>query len=396
MSLSILAVYEGDFYTRHELGFIASLTTKYKVTVLNIEDSTNKIEYNKAIIKSDEMHSVPIVKIPAKYLHNRNIIKEIRTLMNSYDILISSARRALMLSKQLKDNTPLVLRLWSIRANKMIDNLRHGSYKDLLIFIPSLLANAYYINNANATITVDHATFILAKQISKFTLHKPIIKIYPPYGALMANNDSVDEEKLNELLSTIEKFRNNYTLGVTVLRKSGEYLKFEALPHAIFYYLIAKKNPDIPIFILGSTRTEFVWKTKIEMNKIPKNMIFLNDYQIRLPDWIIERIYRSAKIIINYISNRSISNRLIEALYFQKPIITNKMAQILHPELIHGIHIHVVTKEEDYPNEIRKIYKNDDYLAILSKNAGLIYRYKFSPEVNLRLFNYLVRELIYR
>lgn len=270
MSPRILAIYEGDFYTRHELGFVASLATKYEVTVINLENSLNKLQISKLTVKSDDITDVTLIKVPITYLNNQNIINKIKVLIKPYDAIVTSARKALLLSMRLRDSVPLILRLWSIRANKIIDNLKHGSYRDLMIFIPSLLANTYYINKADLTITEEYATYTLAKKISKITTHKPVIMIYPPYGTIIDKTSNhakqkINNDLLNELIALLEKYRNEYALGVTILRKGGEYLKFEALPpHALIYYLIAKRNPpNIPIFILGSSRTDFIQKTGI-------------------------------------------------------------------------------------------------------------------------------------
>ncbi|MGC8543687.1 MAG: hypothetical protein ACP5NQ_07065, partial [Vulcanisaeta sp.] len=166
MNLRILAVYEGDFFARHELGFVASLATSHEVTVLDLESNAERIEIRKILIKSDDAASTTLVKIPASYLRSRNFVNKIKPLIGSYDIIITSARKALLLSRQLSKDEPLILRLWSIRANKVIDNLAHGVYKDIVIFMPSLIANTYYINIADTIITEENATYTLARRIS--------------------------------------------------------------------------------------------------------------------------------------------------------------------------------------------------------------------------------------
>ncbi|ADY01292.1 hypothetical protein VMUT_1087 [Vulcanisaeta moutnovskia 768-28] len=389
-------MYEGDFLARHELGFVASLATSHEVTVLDVESNAERIEIRKILIKSDDVASTTLVKIPANYLRNRNFNNKIKPLIGSYDIIITSARRALLLSRRLSKDEPLVLRLWSIRANKVIDNLAHGVYKDIVIFMPSLIANTYYINIADIIITEENATYTLARRISKITSRKPVVRIYPPYGTIIddLNSRDIHNDSMNSLLDLIERFRDTYILGTTILKKRGEYAKFEALPHAMIYYLTAKKNPGIPFFILGSTKMDFIQRLGIAGDKVPPNMFFLNDYLRYLPDRLIERVYMGARIIINYISNRSISNRLIEALYYGKPIITNRMAQVLHPELKHGIHAHIVHREDYYPNAIKEVYENDQYLNELSKNAKLIYKSMFSSTTNLKIFNRIITYVI--
>lgn len=42
-----------------------------------------------------------------------------------------------------KNDLPVVLRLWSIRAAKLRDNLRFGAYEDILLFIPSVIADIH-------------------------------------------------------------------------------------------------------------------------------------------------------------------------------------------------------------------------------------------------------------
>ena len=97
---------------------------------------------------------------------------------------------------------------------------------------------------SNKVVFLDDYTYRYANKIYHMFKHK-LYKVYPPCGfiAKTKESDSIFLEKLREL--------DEYVLGVTVLSKSGPYLKLEALPHAHVFYQIAKKNPDIAVVVVG-------------------------------------------------------------------------------------------------------------------------------------------------
>ena len=267
---------------------------------------------------------------------------------------------------------PILLRLWSIRAAKLRDNLRFGAYEDILLFTPSILANAAYIALTDFTLTVDHATYAFAKRMYRFLANK-IYKIYPPYGYIIAEKDNPMDEEVRERLKDIQ---NSYILGFTNLSKKGSYLKFEAKPHAIALYKIAKRLGDMPVIVAGSTVED--WKRVFPHIEPPRNLHFIGR---EFSDNILGILYCKAKLVVVPITNRSISNRLLESLFFKRPAITSEVAKLIHPELKHEKHL-FISSWDRIVNDTIRLVKKEDLLKNLVEGAEEAYSKLFSTKVN--------------
>lgn len=169
--MRLLYVGDKDIFSRHELGFIVALTSAGSVKVVDISSSGEKV-----IEIGSDNGSRAISVYPNTMLE---------TLIDSCDAIFVTPRKPLLetLRFLLKKGEKLAvsLRLWSIRAAKLRDNLRFRAYGDILFFIPSILANAVYVAFSNYVLTVDYVTYIFAKRIYKIFASR-IYKLYPPYG----------------------------------------------------------------------------------------------------------------------------------------------------------------------------------------------------------------------
>ncbi|MFP3144935.1 MAG: hypothetical protein RXQ93_07985, partial [Caldisphaera sp.] len=92
----------------------------------------------------------------------------------------------------------------------------------------------------------------------------------------------------------------------------------------------------------------------------------------------------NAKLIVIPITNRSISNRLLEALFYSKPIIASEIAVQLHPELKHGIHIYISNWDEIVEDNL-KLLRDDEMLKRLEEGAKDAYNKYFSTGINAKI-----------
>jgi len=240
--------------------------------------------------------------------------------------------------------------------------------------IPSFLANLVYITLSSKTMFLDDFTYRYAKKLYRL-FKRRFHKIYPPCGfiAMTKDADSIILEKLKDL--------EEYVLGVTVLSKSGPYLKLEALPHAYIFYQVAKKNPEIPVVVVGSTQKEFVLRVlKGRKELLPKNLVVLGK---GFSDSVLKQIYNKARIVVHYNPFSSISNRFIEALCLGKAIIADRNLLKLYPELGRYKAVATVDALYEYPYMVRKLYRRDRKIEELSYNAQTAYNELFSTQVNL-------------
>jgi len=367
-----------DVFSRHELGFIASLSELGKVEVVVLG---SRARAEKLFVASDNGERiVDLYEVPceAKLWFSKYRAKIVSAIADSrdYTAVFATPRLPILVAYHLKASKVIVLRLWSIRAAKLRDNLRFGAYEDIPLFVPSTLANMYYILRSVYSMAVDHATYAFATKIYQFVKDR-IAKVYPPYGYVLSK-----DETSWEIPEIIDK--GGYILGFTVLGKTGPYLKFEAKPHAVTLYLLAKKT-GVDVVLAGSTYDD--WRRVFPNTEPPRNLHIIGR---GFPDNIIARIYRNAHLVIVPITNRSISNRLLEALFYGKPIVTSEVVRLIHPELEHKKHL-LISSWDTIVDDAIKFLRNEDLLKSLEQGARQAYSKYFSTRHNVVILRKLLK-----
>ncbi len=383
--MRLLYISHGDVFARHELGFLAALADLGGVDVLDLKSGRGikvltVVSDNgpkRARFVGYEVSVRSILSVGRGDHRLRNLIN------NTYDVIFATPRLPLLFLKRLNVLRPIILRLWSIRAAKLRDNLRFGAYEDMFLFVPSLLANGLYVLGSSYSMAIDHETYIFARSMYGF-LHNRITKIYPPYGYLdEVYNNEVD----NQVLSIIDRVSGDYILSFTSLNKRGPYLKFEAKPHAIVAYLIARRLRDTKVVVAGSTYED--WRSVFNKEP-PQNMYLIGR---GFSDRVLPRLYRGAKLVVIPITNRNISNRLLEALFYGRPIVTSEIARFIHPELIHKEHVYI-SNWDDVVDDVVKLAKNDETLETLEEGARSAYNRWFSTKLNAIAASKLIKSLM--
>ena len=383
--MKALYVSNGDVFSRHELGFLAALTEVMRVDVLDLRSQEKPKVLT--IVSDNGFREARFIGYKTSFRSLLRINGAIHRLGkfidDAYDIIFATPRFPIMFLWRISVEKPIILRLWSIRAAKLRDNLRFGAYEDILLFIPSLLANGFYILSSSYSTAVDHATYVFAKRMYGF-LRSRIAKLYPPYGYLGGSHGSeIDEHVLNIL----DRAGEDYVLGFTSLHKRGSYLKFEAKPHAVVLYLIARKLRNTNVVIAGSTRED--WRS-VFAKEPSQNMYFIGR---GFSDKVLPRLYGNARLVIIPITNRNISNRLLEALFYGRPIITSEIVRLVHPELVHGKHVYV-SNWYDIVDDVTKLVKSDEALKKLEEGAKRAYKTWFSTKLNMVFTRKLVERLM--
>ena len=246
--MKFLYIGSDDLFSRHDLGFLVALSTLGSVDVIQLG---RRAGIEKLRISSDNgVWDALLYRIPCEdILHIHKCVNAVKSLVGTeeWDFVFATPRMPVLVANLLfNKRKPVILRLWSIRAAKIINNLLLGGYKDLIIFIPSVLANLIYILNSTYTMTLDNVTYTFASKVYPVIVDR-IIKVYPPYGYIIKRSTSTYASKILEIVD-----RGDYILGFTVLSKRGVYLKVEAKPQAEVLYLLAKKT-DIDVILAGST-----------------------------------------------------------------------------------------------------------------------------------------------
>jgi glycosyltransferase involved in cell wall biosynthesis len=378
--MKILYIGANDALSRHELGFIAALSAVGKVELTHLGTDVRVTQLR---IGSDNGEfSVSYKQIPCSsisYLYVcRNLLIKRLIKVSDYDIVFSTPRIPSIIARMLfHGEVPIFLRLWSIRAAKVVNNLHLGCYQDLFIYLPSIIPNLFYISGSTYAMALDNVTYVFARRTYFLLTTNKLIKVYPPYGFITterSKNTSMPTDARFYIPEVVE--HGDYILGFTVLSKRGVYLRAEAKPQAEALYLIAKKL-DVDVVLAGSTLED--WKRVFPDIKPPKNLHMIGK---GFDDRFLAKLYRNARMVVLPITFLSISNRFIEALFYGKPIVTTIYAKYLHPELIHGQHIYV---SNNIVQDVKKLLKLEEVLKSLEQGAKEAYTMFFSTKHNLKV-----------
>jgi len=372
--MGLLLIYDKSLYTRHELGYVASLKLYgFQPLVILIDEACAKgCEVLKERV---EVYGGVVEVTIVRVWSMETVFRLLRDF--SLGVVISLPRKpfsyAWRISRRLK--VPLIARFWSIRALKIVDNLRYGAYGDLLLFYPSLVSNILEAALSDYAIVVDHPMY----EVLKLSVGR-VVKIYPPAGFRPGELNEDIVKRVREL--------EPYVIAVTVLSKRGAYLKFEAKPHALLFYRLAKAIPNLNFVVVGSTKEDFVGVFPELKDKLPPNLHFVGR---GFSDATLKELYRGALLSVNYISNRSISNRLLEALALGVPVIVNSMALKIHPELSYSLLI--ADSVEEYRKMVLKTAKDDEFRLEVVKRQREAYLRYFSPRLNFHVTKSLLEAL---
>jgi glycosyltransferase involved in cell wall biosynthesis len=204
--------------------------------------------------------------------------------------------------------------------------------------------------------------------LRKLPLFKKLHLIYPTYAALYSNNDY---EKSYEIKKLIEK--KPYIFSIITMTRVGPSFRLQELNLFKILYSIARKCPEVNIVIAGGTSSEV--RRMFGLSQMPKNLIFVGWIS---SDNVLKVLYNHASLVIFPIFFRSISNRLLEALYYGRPILTNSVAKLLHIKLEHLHHVFISDNYVEYPSIVRRLLKNETLLEELTSGAKKAYNSFFS------------------
>jgi glycosyltransferase involved in cell wall biosynthesis len=138
-------------------------------------------------------------------------------------------------------------------------------------------------------------------------------------------------------------------------------------------YTIAKYNPEVNVVVLGSNEVEA--RESIGKTSLPPNMKFLG---FIYDDMLIEHIYEYSSLVISPVFFRAVSNRILEALFYGKPILTNSYIREIFPELKHGISVYISDRYEKYPHIVRSLLNSSNTLEGLTEGAKKAWKELFS------------------
>ena len=357
---------------RHELGCTASLRKLgFDVTYIHLGNKNEPLRERNVYT---DQGSVKVIfaqinssTLLQSIIHPQNFIPS-EIVEEKFDLVMATPSMPFHIARYIarKQGIPIVLRVWGIRANKLIEHIIYGkNYLEILNFYPSIMHNLMQIWGSKALVVMDDSTKDFLNKLPSF---KRTNVIYPTYAALYSYGDYGKNPEIEKLIEGKE-----YIFSIITMSRAGFTFRSQELPQFKVLYMIAKKRPEINVIIAGGTVTEV--RRKFAISQIPKNLIFVGWIS---SDNILKVLYEHASLVIIPIFFRSLSNRLLEALYYGRPILTNSNAKILHNKLEHSHHVFISDNYAEYPSIIRGLLKNEAMLDDLALGAKEAYGSFFS------------------
>jgi glycosyltransferase involved in cell wall biosynthesis len=357
---------------RHELGCAASLRRLgFDVTYMHLGNKNEPLRERNVYtdqgsikVNFAQMDSPTLLQ---SIIHPQNFIPS-EIVEAKFDLAVATPSMPFYIARYVarKQGIPIILRIWGIRANKLIDHIVYGkNYSEVLNFCPSILHNLMQVFGSQVLVVMDDCT---KNFLNKLPLLKKINVIYPTYAALYSEGDYEKNPEIEKLIEGKE-----YAFSIITMSRAGSTFRLQELLQFKVLYMVAKKCPEINVMAAGGTANEV--RRKFALSQIPKNLIFLGWIPL---DNILKVLYEHASLVIIPVFFKSLSNRLLEALYYGRPILTNRNAKVLHNKLEHSRHVFISDNYAEYPNIIRGLLKNEALLEKLASGAKEAYDSFFS------------------
>jgi glycosyltransferase involved in cell wall biosynthesis len=358
---------------RHGLACAASLALRGH-EVIHVQLGSNFVFEEMKVQLDTGVANVKYVEVPTSSKHAQSyvtkLISEKICNIQSIDVIITMPSAPFYLAYNIarKSHKPLILRVSSVG---LFDTFKEAIalfhwYRGALELAPAMKRLIESLTHSN--IVIAHSAFAAKFLRRIYPFRKPVL-IYPTYAKIM-QKDQVNPNTRNWDLE-----EDLTVLGVTMVGRSGMPARHDKKILEIMY-AIAKHNPDINVIVLGSSHTEA--QESLNVSSIPTNlklMGFIYD------DALIEQLYKHASLVIAPVFFRGVSNRLIEALFYGKPILTNSYVKEMFPDLEHKRNIFISDEYEKYPHLIRMLLTSRDTLDRLGEGARKTWKEIFSDTI---------------
>lgn len=359
---------------RHELGSAASLKNQgFDIFYLAIGKAPSVL-LDETTKEAEVMIDVGEFKFPLLCVPQLSLIQAINNcdfLFNEgirfqdFDLILTTQGVPWWVAKHIsnKFKIPLVIKLWGFKAIKFKTYLQYRDYYGIIISLPSFIHISLQIIMSNALVCVDNN---MKSFLHKYMPWTKIVEMFIVYPTFSITGKSTNYKIKEGIPSLLEKY-NDYIFSIVSL----DYINGSYTEKQLFDILvdIAKKNPDIKVIVVGTSISDFkkVYKTTYGT---PENIVLLGKIY---SDKILSNIYKKCKLVVTPILyGETISNRLLEAFFYGKPILTNGVAKKLFPELEHGNSVFISDDYEKYGDIVSELLADNHLLEILdsgSKNA---------------------------
>jgi glycosyltransferase involved in cell wall biosynthesis len=188
-----------------------------------------------------------------------------------------------------------------------------------------------------------------------------VFVLHPPYARIYLTSEKVNVD-----------LREPYVLAITSLGRRGNVeLDLDMFKTVL---TLATNMTDTRFVVVGTSADDL---TRSNSHfRVPKNLSLAGKIY---DDRTLDLVYKKATCVLCPFKFPSSSNRLLEAFFYSKPIITTRTMSEYYDGLVNGSNCIVEDSFSKWPERIRQIYKYGDLFEKLEKGSRSYYRQFFSP-----------------
>lgn len=365
---------------RYMLGSAAALSSRgIEVYYMRLARNSSQINIQYVPVETRIGHPVKICQIMTPF--PRATITKIKDVTGSIDIPPQLNRLLKDLSPEViitrsdawavahtiskRLNIPLIIYIASIRGIKLFSFIKFAhEYKEIFMAPLSILYNAWQSHLSNLTLTWSRK---MKEYLRKMGIKKVVI-IRPPYARYRFTNI---QKKI--------KIPKPYVLTIVTINRPGEASKKIELTILRLVLLTAHKVPNTSFVIVGTSQLDFKKISYSVGIDVPKNVKFMGRVS---NDNLLASLYQGASLVLCPVLLPGFSNRLLEALFYGRPILTTSIIASFYDGLINGEHAVIEDDFRKYSDIVSEIVYDEKLRGKLVVGAREYYEKFFSPEAH--------------
>jgi len=177
-----------------------------------------------------------------------------------------------------------------------------------------------------------------------------------------------------------------YVLSVITLQKGSHayYIEAKAID---FLINIATKMPEVNFLVIGTSPEDI---KALYGYKYPKNLLPLGKVY---DDREMAKLYRNAFCVVAPIYIPGFTNRILEAYFYSKPLVSTPLVDKSFKGLKDNVNIMFSKNPTEAVERITKVLVDEQFRMKLEENARRYYLEYFSPEMHARKLEQIIRRV---
>ncbi len=376
-------------HVSHEIAMAAGLELYhgYNVYFIHIKPCSDRdhIEYSgglRVVIDREKQVIVPFIRLCLRNPFTTYMFKKIagEEAIDGVDVVVTNLRSTWFLGRVFskKYSVPIAIRVWGVWTSRFREKIAYGREYYSIPSIPlSYLFTLRQLLGSSIVVSMDMGTY---KHLARVYRVKSLF-VYPSISEAMDTGDT------SYAMEVIERFKEEYILCIASLsRPKGGVWNEEYLLKIV--YGIAKKLRDYPVVVAGTSWNDLRGTSLYSLFKKVDNVYFLG----WVPNSFMRVLYRYAVLVLAPIFYGStVSNRIVEAIYHGKKLLTNTNASRLYPCLRN---VDDIIVSDEYSRYYEIAYRAAREGVLFSREVDRLYWRVFSTKTHTRVFNRYIRDYL--